>query len=191
MSSKQRAGFWGRLWLRIILLIGVGIFLWTGYGWWQKAVNSTASMKDSQIATEVMAEIGRRAPFDLLNLRAIVTGGKVVIDGKVRSNTEREEILKIVREIPGVRSVTGKIELDPTLRTPAEVQGDYLLAVKIKGIIAMEEGLRVFQIKVNNNRGIVTLEGEVPFAEHRSLAERVVRKVKGVKQVINKLSLKK
>lgn len=175
---------------RTFLLIGVGILLWIGFQWMQKSFIAPSAVNDSQLAAEVLAEIGNIAPFDLLNIQAKATGGHVVLLGKVRSKDEKEKILEITRKIKDVKSVTAKLDIDSSLRTPEEVKEDSLLVIKIKSAIAVEEGLRVFQIKVNSYKGIITLEGEVPFKEHRTLAERVAKRVNNVKQVINKINLK-
>ena len=188
--AKQNGKIMKWFQFRTFLLIGVGTLLWIGFQWTQKSFIAPSSVNDSQLAAEVLAEIGSRAPFDLLNIHAKVTGGHVVLLGKVRSKDEEAKILEITRKIKDVKYVNEKLEIDSRLRTPEEVKEDALLAIKIKSAIAVEEGLRVFQIKVNSYKGVITLEGEVPFKEHRTLAERVAKRVSNVKQVINKISLK-
>lgn len=172
---------------RSFLLIGVGILLWIGFQWWQKSFIAPTAVNDSQMAAEVLAEIGRRSPFDLLNIHADVAKGHVKLSGKIRSKEEEKEIVKIANGVKGVVSVAVNFELDPALRTPDEVKRDSFLAIKAKSAIAIEEGLRVFQIRVTAHKGIITLEGEVPFEEHHTLAERVILRVSGVRQVVNKI----
>lgn len=191
--GKQQKGrsFFSWLQFRLLLLIGVGLLLWAGYGWWQKTSSSRETVNNSHLTMEVLAEIGRRAPYDLLNIQVTANKGSVTISGKIRNNSEKEELLKLIKGVTGVKNVVANVEIDPTLRTPNEVKEDSILALKVKGVIAVEEGLRAFQIKVVSHKGIITLEGKVPFKEQRTLAEQVSLKVKGAKQVINKLTLYK
>lgn len=45
-----------------------------------------------------------------------------------------------------------------------------------------------FEVEVKD--GVVTVAGEVVKEQHREKAERIIKKVKGVKSVVNKLAIK-
>ena len=46
-------------------------------------------------------------------------------------------------------------------------------------------------LQVDVNQGVVTLSGSVERPQQKDRAEKVAKKVKGVKQVINKITLRK
>lgn len=61
---------------------------------------------------------------------------------------------------------------------------------KARGALLTTDDLRDSTINVDVNKGVVTLRGSVANAEQKKKAEDVVKKLDGVKSVVNKLEIK-
>jgi hyperosmotically inducible protein len=71
-----------------------------------------------------------------------------------------------------------------------EAIGDAAITTRIKAAIAAEAGLAVLQIGVDTTDGVVKLTGEVKSQANRDTAEAIARKVDGVREVRNDLTVK-
>ncbi len=60
---------------------------------------------------------------------------------------------------------------------------------KVKTALALSKHVSAFEINVDTNDGIVTLQGRVPSRETRRIAEEIARDTSGVKQVQNQLTV--
>lgn len=72
-----------------------------------------------------------------------------------------------------------------------EYLDDAMLTAKIKSLFLAEKGLDSMDIGVENNDGVVTLTGMVDTQRQIHVAEQIALKQKGVKSVVNKLTLKR
>ena len=79
-----------------------------------------------------------------------------------------------------VESAAGKVEA---------YAADAAITAEIKGKILAEKGLDSLDIKVETTNGAVTLRGQVKHEAQAGLAERIARDVKGVRAVINNISV--
>lgn len=75
-----------------------------------------------------------------------------------------------------------------------EKTGDYItdsaLTAKVKTALIAETKLESIKIEVESTQGVVTLSGEVPDKASVKLADSIVAKVEGVKDVHNKLKVR-
>lgn len=62
---------------------------------------------------------------------------------------------------------------------------DASITTKVKAKLATDGDINPFNINVDTNEGVVTLQGRVKKAETRVKAERYARETGGVKKVIN------
>lgn len=60
---------------------------------------------------------------------------------------------------------------------------------KVKTALALSKNVSAFDINVNSNAGVVTLQGRVPSQETRRIAEEIARDTSGVTQVKNELTV--
>lgn len=70
----------------------------------------------------------------------------------------------------------------PVAKEPAD---DASITTKVKARLATDGDINPFNINVDTNEGVVTLQGRVKKAETRTKAERYARETGGVKKVIN------
>jgi hyperosmotically inducible protein len=62
---------------------------------------------------------------------------------------------------------------------------DAAITAKVKAKLAADDDINPFNIDVDTNEGVVTLQGRVVKQEARTKAEELARETEGVKRVIN------
>lgn len=70
-------------------------------------------------------------------------------------------------------------------KTAGEQVDDAAITAKVKGKLAADPAISAFNIDVDTNEGVVTLQGRVEDEGARSEAERLARETEGVRRVIN------
>ena len=129
----------------------------------------------------------RRLGFDQgINSSNIVVETKegiVKLSGSVDNILASERAVEITQTIKGVRSVIDMININPVKRDDEEIRSDILYAIKLDPII---ESLNI-DAKVTD--GMVTLTGTVDSFAQKIVVEKVVKGVKGIKSVDNKIDI--
>ena len=74
-------------------------------------------------------------------------------------------------------------------RTPGRQVDDAAITAAVKTKLAADGDINPFNIDVDTNAGVVTLQGQVKKAEARSKAEEHARNTDGVKRVINLITV--
>jgi len=72
-----------------------------------------------------------------------------------------------------------------TTESPGRQVDDAKITAKVKAKIAADGDINPFNIDVDTNEGVVTLQGRVKKEESRAKAEQYARDTSGVKKVIN------
>jgi hyperosmotically inducible protein len=75
-------------------------------------------------------------------------------------------------------------------RSAERIAADAAITADVKARLIAEPGIRSLSINVDTFNANVTLKGDVKTAAQRATAERLARKVKGVKSVRNELAVK-
>ena len=70
-------------------------------------------------------------------------------------------------------------------RTPGTQVDDAAITASVKAKLAADMDINPFNIDVDANEGVVTLQGRVEKSEARSKAEELARETEGVTRVIN------
>src|SRR3979411_2328041 len=150
---------------------------------------STAAITrtDEQIQRDVLAELkwdGRVQPNEI---GVVVKDGIVTLTGWVDSFTKKWAAEEAAVRVRGVKAVANDIEVRlPTSaeRTDADIAAAALHALQWDAFIPTDK------IKVTVSNGWVTLDGEVEWLFERDDAERVVRRLTGVRGVTNLIKVK-
>lgn len=120
-----------------------------------------------------------------------VKGKDVTLKGYVNTQDEKTKLESQVRQVPGIAYVRDEVKIGQSRIDAIEDSiEDSAITTKLKAKILATKGLESFDIHVKTTQGAVTLSGKVNSAEDIKLAEKVVRETKGVKKVINTLSVK-
>lgn len=83
-----------------------------------------------------------------------------------------------------------KTEAKQATNTAAAVVDNAALTTKVKAALLADEMVKGTQINVDSNNGVVTLNGTVDSAAHKTKAEQVAAAVSGVTRVQNSLATK-
>lgn len=150
------------------------------------AANATSS--DREIKNMIEHSLN---PFKDLDVK--VDKGEVTLKGEVATSGQRAEALAKAGSVAGVRNV--KDEIRVTGGDDSQTVGEYLddsgITAKIKADLLAHSGLDSKDVGVQTNDGVVMLTGSVKDSNEISMAESVAMKVKGVKSVDNRLSVKR
>ena len=142
---------------------------------------------DSDIKRDVEAELKWDPDIDATDIGVAVKDGVVTLAGFVRSYTQRWQAERDVKRVSGVVGIANDIEVRlPTSsqRPDPDVARDAVAALK-RELPFSAETMRVLV-----KDGLLTLEGSAEWNYQRSRAEEAVRRVSGVKGVINLILLK-
>jgi osmotically-inducible protein OsmY len=146
-----------------------------------------ATRSDAEIERDVKDELRWDPDLDASDIAVAVKDGVVTLTGFVKSYTDKYEAEAAVKRVAGVRAVANDLEVRiPSVdeRPDPDIARDAVAAIKSQLPISSEK------IKVIVKNGWVTLEGDVEWQYQRQTAENAVRRIKGVKGVINQILLK-
>jgi osmotically-inducible protein OsmY len=142
---------------------------------------------DAEIEQDVKEELEFDPDLDATDIAVAVSKGVVTLTGFAHSFTEKYEAEAAAKRVAGVVGVANDIEVrlySTDERPDPEIAREAVAAVKSQLPISSEH------IKLVVRNGWVTLEGQVEWQYQRETAERAVRRIKGVRGVINSISLK-
>jgi osmotically-inducible protein OsmY len=143
--------------------------------------------RDAQIQADVLAELRydpRVAPNEI---GVAVKDGVVVLSGVVDNYSKRWAAEEAAHRVRGVKAVANDIEVrlpSSDERTDADIAAAAVRALEWDGMLPLE------RLDVTVSKGWVTLKGDVEWQYQRSDAERIVRRIQGVKGVTNLITVK-
>jgi osmotically-inducible protein OsmY len=137
---------------------------------------------DPEIARDVIEamKLDLRVPDD--RLKAGIRDAFVTLEGKVDWNYQREAAESCARKVNGVRGVTNKIEVKPTIST-TEVK------TKIEDALRRNAEVDARRITVSAQDGAVTLYGNVRSWFEKEEAQRAAWAAPGVSRVIDHIAV--
>jgi osmotically-inducible protein OsmY len=141
---------------------------------------------DSDIKHDVEEELQSDPTVDSTDIAVAVKSGVVTLSGFVRSYAEKLEAEAAAKRVVGVLGLVNDLEVRLSTadqRPDPEIARDAVAAIRSRLPVSGEH------IRAVVDKGWVTLEGQVEWNYQRDEAERVVRRLKGVKGVINSISL--
>jgi len=148
---------------------------------------ATVTRSDEQIQRDVLEELKWDARVQPNEIGVAVKDGIVTLIGWVDSYTKRWAAEEAARRVRGVKAVANDIEVKLPIsaeRTDADIAAAALHALKWDAFIPDD------QVKVTVSKGWITLDGEVNWQFERDDAERVVRRLTGVRGVTNLIRVK-
>jgi len=142
---------------------------------------------DSDIKRDVEQELRWAADIDSSGITVAVKDGIVTLSGFVRSYAQKWQSERDAQRVAGVVGVANDIEV----RLPAiDQRPDPELAREAVAALKRELPYSADRIKVVVVNATMTLEGEVEWNYQKQRAEEIVRRVKGVRGVINTIRVK-
>src|ERR1700738_4042913 len=142
---------------------------------------------DSDIKRDVEDELRWDPSVDATDIAVAVKNGVVTLTGFARNYLDKFQAEAAAKRVTGVVGLANDIEVGLSRadqRPDPEIARDAVAAIKSRLPFSSEH------IKVVIDKGWVTLEGQVEWNYQREEAERAVRRVKGVRGVIDTIQLK-
>jgi osmotically-inducible protein OsmY len=142
---------------------------------------------DEEIQREVLAELKWESRLQPNEIGVIVKDGVVTLTGWVDSYQKKWAAEEAARRVRGVNALANDIEV----RQPASAERtDHDIAAAAVRALEWDALLPTDRIHVTVSKGWVTLMGEVEWQYQKEEAERVVRRLWGVRGVTNMVTVK-
>jgi osmotically-inducible protein OsmY len=146
---------------------------------------ATLIRTDEEIQKDVLAELKWDAQVQPNEIGVAVKDGVVTLTGWVDSYLKKWAAEDAAHRVSGVRAVANEIEVKlATERTDADIAAAAVRALEWDSSVPADK------IKVTVSKGWVTLRGEVEWQYQKEDAERIVRRLSGVKGVSNLITIK-
>jgi len=146
---------------------------------------ATVIHTDQEIQKDVIAELRWEQGLDASEIGVAVKDGVVTLTGKVDTYLKKWRAEEAAHRVSGVTAVANDIEV----RTIGE-RTDTDIAAAAVHALKWDASLPAEKVHVTVDKGWVTLKGEVEWQFQKQEAERVVRRLWGVKGVSNLITLK-
>jgi osmotically-inducible protein OsmY len=195
----------------LVAVLAVASFA-TGQG----SRDTTTMMNDAWITSQIHAKFFLDPDIKGLNINVDTTRGVVTLRGEVHSAAAHKQALGKAKSTQGVTQVIDKLSVAPgerpataglrdkavaALPRRAEVKtaahrvgkeiSDTWITTQVQAMYFLDRDVKGMQIGVATNGGIVTLSGTVHSNAVRQKALADARSIEGVKQVVDKLTIKK
>lgn len=142
--------------------------------------------EDLQLQKMVIDELEFEPSVQAAHIGVSVRDGVVTLSGHVESYAEKFAAERAARRIKGVKAIAQELEV----QLPFEHKtADDEIAARAVHLLDWDVAIPRGRISVKVEHGIVTLNGAVDWAYQRAEAEYDVRKLTGVKGVINDIMI--
>jgi osmotically-inducible protein OsmY len=148
---------------------------------------ATETRTDTQIQTDVLAEFKWDARVMPNEIGVAVKDAVVTLTGWVDSYTKKWAAEEAAHRVRGVKAVANDIEVRLAIsseRNDADIAAAAVRALEWDAFVSIDK------LDVTVSKGWVTLKGEVEWQYQKQDAERVIRRLSGVKGVSNLITVK-
>jgi osmotically-inducible protein OsmY len=142
------------------------------------------SLKDGDITLAIEAELVLDEAVSSHLIDVSTKNGIVSLGGRVDNILNKERATRVAETIKGVRSVINNIEVIPVERS------DEALSKDINAALLEDPATDSYEIGTVVDDGEVVLTGTVDSWQEKILAEKVVKSVRGVKEVDNNIGVR-
>ena len=140
---------------------------------------ASATPSDAEIAEAARAAMKWNVVIPEENIEMTVSHGVVTLSGAVDDASQRDEALRIVGHLEGVRAVTNDIKIVATIVSPAR------LRTAIEAALARHATREAKKVMLDIQGGTVTISGEVDSLAERQAVIGAVAGTRGVDTVVD------
>ena len=146
---------------------------------------------DTVVTTKVKSALLADPDVKSFDLKVETRKGAVQLSGFVDSQAQIERAATVTRGVEGVSSVENNLGLKAPNATVGSTIDDGIITSKIKSALLADPNVKSFDIAVATSKGEVQLSGFVDNQAQIDEAIAIARKVEGVTNVGNEMSIKK
>ena len=145
---------------------------------------STATLtdKDLRIRADVMHQLDWDPAVDASAIGVSARDGAVTLTGTITTYAGKLAAERAAKRVTGVRAVANDLEVFPIGRTDADIAADAATMLRVHAEVPAT-------VQAAVHHGHVTLTGNVDWHYQRLQAEKAVRHIRGVRQVIDHVAL--
>jgi osmotically-inducible protein OsmY len=147
-----------------------------------RAVRS-AEIGDRQITRAVEEQLVTAEGVPRRGVHAASADGIVTLSGTVDDLLARDRAANVAKAVRGVRGVVNTLDVRPSGRTDASIRDD------VERALVNDPATESYEIDLRVDDGVVTLLGAVDSWQERDLASTVVKQVRGVRAVRNRIDV--
>ncbi|MFW5701432.1 MAG: BON domain-containing protein, partial [Bacteroidota bacterium] len=138
---------------------------------------------DADITEAINVKLAIDERIDADNIEVSTQDYIVILEGYVADIRSKELAVSISQSIRGVKSVVNNIDVMAIRKADLELKRD------VSEALAMDDVADKYQIEVEANDGVVTLNGMVESFAEKQITENVAKNVSGVKEINNNLQV--
>ena len=141
---------------------------------------------DSELQRDVQDELAWEPSVDAAEIGVSVENGVVILNGTVKSLTQKWTAERVAQQVEGVRAVTDEL----VVKLAGDSQHtDADIAQAAVNVLNWNTSVPSNRVKVLVENGWITLQGSVEYQFQKEAAENAVRNLKGVKGVSNLIAV--
>ncbi len=176
---------------RILLVVSVALLLCAGMAVAQGAAEQQAA-KEKQIASLCVEKLGK----DAETIRVTVVGNKAILTGEVAAKSTEELAKEVALSVHGIEKVDNQIKAKAAKKLfsggVSQDAEDAKLEKEAHDRLKDQVGKDFAKaIEVEASEAIVSLRGKVPDQTRKDQAVKAVQEMKGVKKVVDLISVGK
>lgn len=142
---------------------------------------------DTELRREVEEELFWESEVPDARVGVAVSEGVVTLTGHLDTYVQKDAAQQAAQRVAGVRAVAVELDVIPV---GSHQRSDTEIAAAIEHMLAWSTAVPQDQVKVTVEKGWVTLNGELDQNFQRLAAERMIRPLKGVVGITDKIHLK-
>jgi len=141
---------------------------------------------DAQLRKDVESELAWDPAIDAAHVGVSVRDGVVTLSGHIDTYAEKSAIERATQRVSGVKAIA--VELDVKL-SPVHLRSDTEIAAAAEAALQWNVLIPAERLRVQVEKGWLTLSGEVDWEYQRRSAEKAVCTLTGVVGVTNGITL--
>jgi osmotically-inducible protein OsmY len=142
---------------------------------------------DADLKRDVTAELAWDPSVDATAIGVAVKDGVVTLTGHIDTFAQKHAAARAVRRVTGVKAIA--LELDVKL-APSHQRSDTDIAIGAEHALRWNTLVPADTIRLDVDRGWVTLRGEVEWDFQRRSVEKAIRPLMGVVGISNEITLR-
>lgn len=148
------------------------------------AAERRTPLSDDAITRAIEREVLYDGSVSIDQLEINTRNGIVELTGTADHLLAKQRASALARSVKGVRAVSNRLELAVPVRADAQLVAD------VRELLLLDPTTEAFQVEVEAEDGRVTLTGQVESWQEKQVAARVAQRVKGVRAVVNGLTVR-